>query len=176
MVPTAQLRLASMMRSVQDVILPAVAGNAYATEQAMLMLGHLHVLAGQFDHVLRYEALQLRAAQLHARQLCALAAGGAQTMAACAMLREQAGAEESDPPAIRALYETVQSAAESLIRAAAIDGTQESAAAIQQATLVYGRACADRDRAWYGSMGFEASGTQLPDIPAMLDTLERELA
>ena len=175
MVPSAQLRLASMMRSVQDVILPAVAGNSYATEQAMLLLGHLHVLTGQFDHVLRYEALQLRAAQAHAQSLCALAAGGKQTLAACTALREQAQVEAADPPAVPSVYEALQARAEDLIRAAALDGTQDSAQAIQQATLSYGRACADRDRAWYGAMGFEASGTQLPDIAHMLDTLEREL-
>ena len=86
MTPSAADRMATMMRALAEVVLPAIdPANSLAVEQARLVLGHLAVLSGQGDEA-RLDALELASEQDLARQLVALPAGGPLSAAALANL------------------------------------------------------------------------------------------
>lgn len=83
MMPSIGLRLATLRRAVNEVILPAIApDNALAREQAQLVAAHLELLARQLDDAPRIDAALARGTAALALTLSACASGGPRTQAA----------------------------------------------------------------------------------------------
>jgi hypothetical protein len=176
MSPSVDLRLASMIRAVGDVILPALAQDGFATEQAKLLLGHLHILRAQIDDAPAFERLELAAARQLAGRVLEQVSGGSETTAAAAALTEARDQPAADPRAVRTVRAAINGAIEGLIEAAAIDGNAASRAAIMRIVVRAEAEAADRGRAWFAASGFEGAGVVLPAIPEMLAAFERDCA
>lgn len=172
MQPSIDLRIASMMRALADVILPAVAHDSFATEQATLLLGHLHVLRTQADHAPRYEALMLRAVRALAGGLAAQAQGGPKTQAAADRLRALTAEEAGTPVAVRDLHERTNAAIEALVLAVWEDGAADCRATVMRTVVAFGRDMASCERSWFAGIGFEGAGSGLDDMATMLAGLE----
>ena len=70
-------RLASIVRSLTDIILPSLPGDAgLAQEQAHLAIGHLQIIRAQLDALPAFEAEELSDARLLGLALLADDAGG----------------------------------------------------------------------------------------------------
>ena len=158
--PSPQVRLDSMMKALADVILPAIpAVSELAVEQAQLLLGHLAILRSQIDFLSEFEDTELRAARTLADALCAIAEGSRCTEAAAADLARLGPNGTLD--------ETLM-ALESLILAAAEDGTPEFKAQLRKLVIRHGRLMADLNRSAFAGTRFEVAPDSLPPLPEAL--------
>ena len=74
MMPSIELRLKTMAKAVQEVILPAIApGNDLAREQAQLLIAHLALISQHWRHAHAYDALAFEAIKELAARLLAAA-------------------------------------------------------------------------------------------------------
>ena len=164
MTPSIDLRLASMIRSVQEVILPALSGHSgLAQEQAHLLLGQLMVLRSQVDGALAFERTEAGGLRDLASELAKLAEGGAQTRAAATALAALLdGAVGEHPADIRQFLQSCTLAIEAVTAASGEDGSETFLAASAEAVLRHGRQAALRNRRWFAAMNFEAPEVKLP--------------
>lgn len=163
MIPSNDQRLASMIRAVEDVILPALADHSgLAVEQTHLLLGHLHILRQNADHAVAYEAAEARALTALGRELVQQADGGPATEAAAKVLEDCASGPESNAPGqVRALIERISLAVEDLVEASGEDGTDEFKSASAASIIRAGREQSMRDRSWSAAAGFETADADL---------------
>ena len=156
MIPRADERIATMVRALTDVVLPAIdPGNSLAQEQARLIVAQLLVLSGQRDEVL-LDRLELGGEIALARDLLAVAAEGARSEAAQAALRnalsEVADRPDDEPVAARGI---VRAGIEALVRAASDDGGEALRQATWTRVLAHASEQAERGRAWFAAAGFD---------------------
>ncbi len=166
MMPSIDLRLASMIRSVQEVILPALSGHSgLAQEQAHLLLGQLMVLRSQVDGALAFERIEATSLADLASELARTAKGGGKTEAAAAALAALLkGATGEHPAEVRQFLQACSLAVEALIGASGEDGSEAFQAASAEAILRHGRQAALRNRRWFSATNFEAPEVRLPPL------------
>jgi hypothetical protein len=164
MIPSPELRLRTMMRSLTEVILPSLdQNNALAQEQGRLLLGHLHALLLQQPHAQRVERVDARALENLGQRLIDACAGGPITMAAAA--RVTAAITSGD-------HATLSHAIERLIVDSALDGSPAFLRTAEALVLADAKATSLRGRTWFKPMGFDADPDSLPDISTLLTTQE----
>ncbi len=158
--PSVELRLRTMLRAMNEVILPAIDGDdSLAQEQARLMTGHLQALLAHHAGEGRLAARQRQRLDALAAELLEIADGGPVTRAAGAAL---AAARGSDDPALSL-------AVERLVIAAGADGSESLRERSRTLVLAHAREQALTGRAWFRPMGFDAAPDALPDIPDLLE-------
>lgn len=81
MIVSVDTRLASMISALGGAVLPAVGDNAFVTEQAQLVVGHLQVLRAQGEYSEEYEVLEHRYLRRLATDVAEHAEGGPRTTA-----------------------------------------------------------------------------------------------
>jgi hypothetical protein len=170
MIPSIDVRLAAVIRVLENIALPTLDG--LAKEQTALAIGHLRIIRGQQDFAERYEALQFRAARKVGNDLMAILDGGEATQAAGVALRNTLLAPpEMDPSRVRNMLGSTLAAMEALIKAAERDGTEVFRHKAMELILAYGREESLRERSWFGGMGFEPGAvTPLPQLMAEFET------
>jgi hypothetical protein len=156
--PSIELRIQNLIKALSQVVLPAIdPGNALAREQAQLVIGHLELIARQWERAPAYEAQAFAALRELADRLVRDAEGGSGTMEAAAALREA--------PPRRA---EVGDAIDRLIRAASADGSPGFRARLENAVLEHGALHAWRERVWFAGTGLDPDASALPSIDEML--------
>lgn len=164
MTPSIEIRLASMIRSMSDVIIPSIdPGNSLAREQASLMIGQLNLLGLHWRKVFPYAEVCLADLRKCAQGLTA--DGGEATQAAAAGLTAALDADAPDP---ERKYQDCARALEAVVRASAEDGTPAFQAQVERAVLAFGRRQATRDRAWFAMSGFDIDSDSLPSIDQII--------
>ncbi len=164
--PSIDVRLATMIRAMTDVIMPALdEAPGLASEQAQLVLGHLHVLREQVVYAGRFEELEYRAAVSMGEAFVAATRGDATTSPASrrleAALATDAGGRPEDT---RDLAEAIRASVEELVR---IDTKNQ--ARLRSILLEHERTAADLNRSWFAGMGWESGDTGLPSIPELIN-------
>ena len=144
MTPNVDDRLASVIRALTDVVLPALPPEAgLAQEQVQLALGHLQILRAQIDGSLAFEAAELADARALAEQLAGMAGGEA-------LAEPLAAAKRAATPAdIRAARVAIHAAIHDLVPAASRDP------ALVRTIIAAERARVAKDRAWFAPFGFD---------------------
>lgn len=128
MQPTMDLRLKSMSRSLESVILPAIdSENALAITQAHVIIAHIGLIRHLLDHLPEYGRLEHRANLMVAADLASAAEGGPAVQAAVSALRSQIAAAPADadlpsPAVLRDSSEALARAAQSVVEAMGVDG------------------------------------------------------
>ena len=144
MTPSIELRLQTMMRSVQQSILPALdADDSLAQEQVKLLMGHIAALqlqCGKEQGVCDIQNQQLKAL---AENLVAKAEGGANTQKAVSAMK-QAVADDD--------YMQLSLATESML--ATTDASDAFKAYSWDAVIAYSVEAAQRGKEWFKPMGF----------------------
>ena len=163
MTPSIDLRLATIIRAMRDVVSPAIdRDNSLAQEQAALVIGHLQLLAVQWSRTNEYANVCLTDLAGALRALSP--EGGPQTMHAAtalfAALDCTAGARE-------ARYKAVMAGADQLIRAADVDGGEEFGKQLRQAMLAFSKRQSLRDRSWFALSGFDLRPGELLSIESL---------
>lgn len=160
MTPSIDIRLASMIRSMTDVITPAIdADNSFACEQASLMVGHLHLFALQWRKVFPFAEVCLADLTSCARGL--RPGGGGATTAAAETLD---GALLSTDGDAERRYQHAALALEELVRAVEADGDADTRRRVETDVLAFSQRQAERDRAWFAMSGFDIDADNLPSI------------
>lgn len=169
MMPSIELRLATMARALEEVILPAIEpGNDLAREQAQLLIAHLGLIGAHWQRAHRYDALVLSAIEALAHELLLAADGGPETLKAAAALAEcvQAGTAGSSDAARRRA--DLAAAIDTLVSACAGDGSAAFRETLFKAIVAHGGVQARRDRVWFAGSGMDPEAATLESIDAML--------
>ncbi len=175
MVPTINSRLRSMMRAMQDVVLPALDGeNAIAQEQGQLVLGSLALLLDQVDYAHTFEVIEARdqctllmtiVAMAQATPRTAVATSSAQT--ALAHARPRIEIATTSVPELQQINCDLRDALTALIDEIERAGARELALAVALCVLDFSATQLTRERSWVAGTGFDPPGT-VPDIPTAL--------
>jgi hypothetical protein len=162
--PSIDIRLASMIRAMTDVIGPAIEpANNLAREQAALMVGQLHMIAAQWRRVSPYARTCL--ADLRETAAGFDVQGGPTTRDASSKLAMTLAEDWPDP---EVQYLAASRALEEMVRAVAEDGTPPFAKSFEQNALQFGLRQARRDRAWFAMSGFDIDADELPSLPELV--------
>lgn len=169
MMPSIALRLKTMVKAMQEVILPAIApGNDLAREQGLLLVAHLDLISQHWQRAQAYDTLALSAIKDLATRLVEAAAGGARTATAAAALaqciKRQADAE-IDAAAERA---AIARHIDQLVTAVGEDGEAGFRDFLFQAIVEHGALQAGRDRVWFAASGLDPERASLVGIEEML--------
>ena len=149
MTPTVDERLASLIRSLSQVVLPHLPPEAsLAQEQVHLALGHLHILRAQLDSAPAFEAEEALDAAQHSRDLLTLGGPGAALLADAV-----AAAADQD---MREQVRTIHAGVDSYIRAAWSGGEPAHRAAVSKLVLAYEHDRVQKDRQWCAPFGFDS--------------------
>lgn len=153
MTPTTNERLASVIRSLTEVVMPHLPADAsLAQEQVQLAIGHLQILRLQFDSVHEFEAEELADTKALAAELAAAMTGGALTTTAggslSALIAEPAGE-------VRAALSAVYRGVERLVQAVSADGSEEARKKLPEIILRHESKRVEKDRRWFLPYGFD---------------------
>lgn len=159
MTPSIDLRIATIVRAMEDVVAPAIdQEDSFAREQVALIIGHIRLLGVQWSRAERYALTCLTDLVETVRPLAP--AGGALTQAAghhlVASLDAGGGAESR--------YKQVMSAADALVRACDADGDPAFRADLRSRLLDFSLRQSLRDRSWFAGTGFDLHPHQLLPI------------
>ncbi len=149
MIPDTDERLASVVRALTDVVLPALPVEAgLAQEQVQLCIGQLQILRAQLDSILAFEAEELADAVALGDELVGLADHGELRAALLA------GRAARAPADVRAARKAVHAAIAELVAATA-DRPPSERGAIHDAIMRAEKRRVIKDRRWFAPFGFD---------------------
>ena len=173
----APLQLQSVIKSMTDVVLPAIdPHNRMAQEQAQLILGMLHLLAQRLPLQFQYDVDELQRYVGLSSQLLGSAHGGPATTQQLAQLegaaaegaRVLAGAQLA-PATLEASVLALRNDISALIRAVWEDGAPECRPSTHAAVMDAAKAQILRERAWFQPQGWDADPSAYPAIETLLN-------
>lgn len=169
MMPSIELRLQTMTKALQEVILPAIAeGNDLAREQAQLVLAHLGLLGQHWRHAQRYDQMTLDAIKALAAQLLTAATGGAATLQAAADLGECMQNLHGSAGQAAHQRALLAAAIDKLVSASGMDGESTFRANLFDAIVEHGAQQTARDRVWFAASGMDPESAAFVSIDEML--------
>jgi hypothetical protein len=180
-VPDFALRLQAMIRSLREVILPALpSGQMLAIDQANILVGYLRIMALQHDKVFDYllaelfEYTQLVNAmvedadgQHEADGQSELVAAARVALADAAPLLKMSIPRQSE---LAGVVTSLKQSADELLCAAQKNGTAALARAAANRVMEQAARQIMRERAWFRASGFELEADKLPSIDELLYT------
>ena len=152
MIPDTDERLASVVRALTDVVLPALPPEAgLAMEQVQLSIGQLQILRSQLDSILSYEADELADATALGSELRGLAGDDAGRALDDAL----AGAKTAATPgevrdARKAIHAAIDMVVTTMSRRPEADRRR-----LQTTIIAAERKRVVKDRRWYAPFGFD---------------------
>lgn len=178
MTPDFDVRLQSVIKAIEQVILPAVdPANPLAREQASLAIGHLYMMRGQLPFLSDYETLCRDEIARLGERLVAIAAGGAETQAATAALEDvldpDRGSGSDATLSLGKRRQRIAEAIDALIRASVVDGSKIFRDVSENLVLDYGICQTARDRAWFKASGLDPDCATLPSAAEILAAARR---
>lgn len=163
--PTIDDRLASMIRAMEEVVLPALAGHdGLAGEQAYLVVAHMKQIKSQLPLAGQYERAELVALIKLAGGITDAVTGGPVTTTAARALQEQASAPIASVAGMQVAIDAISLRLSELVRAANRDGSASFRSQLSRSIIAAGARAAWRDRAWFAATGFETGNVCLPDL------------
>lgn len=153
MTPSTDERIASIIRSLTEVILPHLPADAsLAQEQVQLAIGHLQILRLQIDGIQDFEAEELADTRVLASELADAIDGGPRTAAARSRLD---AVLEDDTSGVRASLSATNKAIEELVQAVSADGSDTARTRLPQLILGHEARRVEKDRRWFLPYGFD---------------------
>lgn len=167
MLPNIDLRIANMIKALEQVVLPALPRDQrLARDQALLVAGHLRMMGEQWKAALRYEQISLDDLMTLARDLMRSAPTSLDKLADAL-----ADAQACDRESVTAL-EQANIRLGHAVDAIILGG--EAHAPLPQvsidAILDHGLRHARRERTWFKRNGLDPDRNDLPDLAALFDT------
>ncbi len=173
----APLQLKSMIKSMSDVVLPAIdPGNRMAQEQAQLILGMMHLMALRLPLQFHYDLDELKRYLGLAQELLRQRAGGAQSDA-CQRALGQSSAHAADvlaraqaaPRDLESAVMDLRADISALVEALWQDGAPEARAPAARAVLAAATAQIERERAWFAPQGWDTDTSTWQSIESLID-------
>lgn len=154
MTPNVDERLASIVRSLAEVVLPHLPPEAsLAQEQVHLCIGHLQILRTQMDQIPAFEQEELHDSASIAHELTSAIEGGENTSLAITALRTAADAAGTGH--VRDDRKAVLEAVDALVKAVASDGSTRAKARLSEIILRHETERSLKDRRWFAPFGFD---------------------
>lgn len=174
-----QIQIASVIKALTDVVLPAVdPQNRLAQEQLHLSIGMLRLMAQQLPVQYRFDLDELKRLLAFARDLQSLALGGAGTRAAVAELRQLAATTQASldaglpaPEQVEQWVRALRAAAGALVTQVYVDGEPSCRNKVRDAVLAMSKDQLLRDRSMLLAQGWEPDPAAVPAITTLLDDL-----
>ncbi|WZU35720.1 hypothetical protein Rruber_05233 (plasmid) [Rhodococcus ruber] len=169
--PSMEVRLATIVRALEQVIIPALPPDeVLAREQAALSIVHLTTIAEQCRYLAEYEQGCFADMSTLADELVDAAEGGPATTATTRELLQILGAvrASTSPSTAHDRRNTLAKGIDSLVRASVRDGSARFRAAQRRLILAHGKRQAIRDRAWFRGHGTDPDADTLPAIPELI--------
>jgi hypothetical protein len=171
-----EIQLQSVMKSLKDVVLPALdPNNRLALEQGQLIMGMLHVLSQRLLLEYRFDCDELERLVELSRRLRAAARGGQQTAgaveamsASTARCADVLGRARAEPGEVYAAVKELRSSVARLVQCVSKDGEEASRAAVTTSVQAASAEQLKRDRAWVIAQGWEPDPKALPSIESLL--------
>ena len=165
MLPNIDLRLANCIKALEEVVIPSLAdGERMAREQALLVIGHLRMIGGQWKQALRFECGSLDAMSALARKIAVSDLGFGGELADA--LGSAATVDRREIDAVEGAICRVGAAIDKAILGE--DGSLPLSPAAVAAILDYGEKQAFRERTWFKLCGLDPDAGELPAIEAVL--------
>ena len=176
MVPDFALRIHAMIRSLREVVLPALPNDEMlAIDQANILVGYLGIMAEQHDRVFEYLLVELAEYAELLRAMVEDAHGAQSIEDAVAKARAALGMaapilQMSIPRQgeLSALVRSLKESVDELLHAARQDGTPAYRQLSAQRVMQQAERQILRERAWFRASGFELETSQLPSIDDVL--------
>lgn len=166
MLPSIDLRIATLIKALEQVILPALPPRErLAKEQVMLVIGHLGLIGSQWKNAIAFEVGSLEALLRLAHDLKDDAGGEAEALA-CAIAKAEA-ADLSDLGAVEIAYRELGAIIDRIILGE--DGTLPLSRGAIDAVIAQGAVQARRERTWFAGNGLDPDVRELPQISDILD-------
>lgn len=171
------LQIKSILKAMNDVVLPAVdPNNKLAQEQVRLCMGLLGLMAKQLPLQFRFDCDELARLTAYSAELQRIAgSGGAQTREAVATLatsttKASALLERAKvaPSEIEQAVRTLREGTGALISSVFRDGDAAAQDRVQKATLAMSKEQLLRERAWVITQGWEPDPKAVPPIEELL--------
>lgn len=171
------LQLQSMIKSMGDVVLPAIdPNNKMAQEQAQLILGMMHLLALRLPLQFHYDIDELQRYAELARELLDETQGGTETNAAMAQLARAAASSsamleraQTAPEELEAAVLELRNQIAALVDAVWRDGDADCRQRSSKAVLAASKAQILRERAWFAPQGWDADMSAYPTIESLIN-------
>jgi hypothetical protein len=174
-VPTIAARLRSMMKAMQEVVLPAVdTQNAIAQEQAKLVIGSLNLILQQLDLAHRFEIVEAREKQAEGRELATILEAHTPRHPVAIQSAADIAAQSSviDDPlsaltALHASNQCLRGVIANLIQASEDSGDLALINRMSRRVISYGETQLIRERSWVATTGFDPPGATIPLTDAL---------
>jgi hypothetical protein len=166
MLPSIDVRFKNLIKSVQEVIAPAIPSDQkLAQEQARLIVGHLAMMKEQWKDAVRYEAGSFRMMRELAEALVPHVDAD-QVATLRAALDEVANIDIYDIDALNAGICTVGAAVDTIILGE--DGRKPLPRGAWDVILAYGETDALRSRVWFKGNGIDPDRDKLPPLETVI--------
>jgi hypothetical protein len=166
MLPNIDLRIANLVKALEQVILPALPANQrLARDQVQLAIGHLRMLGGQWKTALHYEKISLNDLAGLARDLSVNVEGQLKTVLNTA-LETALSCDHGNVDALEQANKTLGQAVDTVILGGETHEPLSQAAT--DAILGYSLRHARRERIWFQANQLDPDRVDLPDIATML--------
>lgn len=171
-----QVQIASMIKAMKDVVIPALGtSNKLAVEQASLVVGMLALMASQLPHQARFDRDELARLVAFVDGLKGIDTADATAKATLqAMGAEQAHAatlvaeSKHDPSELQTSVATLRTQIGALVTALSKTGESANQQKIEKAVLDLSREQLLRDRSLLKAQGWEPDPAAVPDIASLL--------
>jgi hypothetical protein len=170
--PDIDLRLQSVLKALCDVIVPALpAHERLAREQANLVVGHLTIIAEQWQHALTFELENLMLACELADELATLELDSPLSAALSAALGDARNVDRNNYQAVSDTHRQLKAVIDRVL--AAGQGQTAMPPAMLAAVLRYNQRRAPRERIWHRGAGLDPDAAQLAPIAALSERQAR---
>jgi hypothetical protein len=155
--PSVDLRITSLIRAMQNHIVPALMPGI-ALEEAKLVVSHLRVLQEQVDRAFGFEEEECRSIEKLAVELVSRCVGGLRTTEACTRLAHDLAVEcDMTPDGVRDRFRTLSLRISELANVAAQDADPGFLNVCRERILRHGLDASASNRSWFSGMAFEDS-------------------
>ena len=166
--PDIDLRLQAVLKALSDVILPALPAEEHlARDQTRLVMGHLAIIAEQWQYALKFELENLALSCELARELVALHADAGPGDDLSAALAVATTVASSDYAAVSHAHRALKAAIDGLLTTGQADTAMPPS--MLAAVLRYNQRRAPRERIWHRGAGLDPDAAQLSSIGALFE-------
>lgn len=166
MLPNIDVRIANLIKAMEQVVLPALPkSERLARDQAMLVVGHLRMISGQWKQALRFEQVSLDALSDLADKLAGIVAEPFAGQLADAVKVARV-VDRGNVDGVEAANKALGTVIDNVIL-----GGPDHVALPQAAVDVlfdYGSRQARVERTWFKAIGFDPDRAELPEIADVL--------
>lgn len=170
MLPDIDTRLNAMLRSLKEVVLPAIdPEKRLALDQANIIIANLNMLIGQHDRQVHYLLAELRDYSALLGDLMAMSGRpNDDSKSLLAEIEPLLGLDLPLPNQLVGKVRQLKSMADAQLQQVLDNGEPEAVRAAEQRVLECARSQLLRERAWVVKAGFELEPEKIPPLDELL--------